>query len=89
LANLLFRLQSVQKARKNKYILLNAPKDKVKDIISILPGMKSPSIVPLAEEGWVSMHSVIAEKDFWNVIEKLKANGAQGILVIPIEKMIV
>lgn len=70
-------------------MLLNAPNDKVKTICELLPGMKSPTILPLAESGWSSIHSVIAESDFWNVIEKLKANGAQGILIIPIEKMII
>jgi len=89
LNDLIFRIQSVQKAKKNKYILLNAPNNKIDDIINILPGMKSPSIVPLAKEGWSSLHSVIAEKDFWEVIEKLKQSGAEGILVVPIEKMIV
>jgi len=89
LNDLIFRIQSVQKAKKNKYILLNAPNNKINDIINILPGMKSPSIVPLAKEGWSSLHSVIAEKDFWEVIEKLKQSGAEGILVVPIEKMIV
>ncbi len=89
LNDLLFRIRSVQKARKHKYILLNAPNDKLKEIIDIIPGMKSPSIVPLAKEGWSSLHSVIPEKDFWNIIDKLQEKGAQGILVIPIEKMIV
>jgi ATP phosphoribosyltransferase len=89
LSDLIFRIRSVQKARKTKYILLNAPNDKIDDIIQVIPGMKSPSIVPLAKEGWSSMHSVITEKDFWEVIEKLQALGAQGILVIPIEKMII
>lgn len=89
LNELLFRLQSVQKGKKNKYILLNAPKDKIADIVKILPGMKSPSIVPLVDENWVSLHSVISEKDFWEIIGQLKALGAQGILVIPIEKMII
>ncbi|WP_448519774.1 ATP phosphoribosyltransferase [Rhodoflexus sp.] len=89
LNKLLFRIRSVQAARNNKYILLNAPVDKVTAIKSLIPGMKSPSILPLAESGWVSMHSVINENDFWDVIEKLQAEGAQGILVIPIEKMIV
>lgn len=89
LADLVFRIKSAQAGKKNKYILLNAPKEKVNEIASVLPGMKSPSIVPLVNEGWVSMHSVISEKDFWSVIGKLKELGAQGILVIPIEKMIV
>ncbi len=89
LESLLFRIRSVKKAKNNKYVLLNAPNDKVKTICELLPGMKSPTILPLAESGWSSIHSVIAENDFWNVIEKLKANGAQGILIIPIEKMII
>ncbi len=89
LESLLFRIRSVKKARNNKYVLLNAPNDKLDTICSLLPGMKSPTILPLAESGWSSVHSVINESDFWNVIEKLKAAGAQGILIIPIEKMIV
>ncbi len=86
---LLFRIQSVKKAKNNKYILLNAPNDKLNEIISLLPGMKSPTVLPLAEEGWSSVHSVLDENDFWDIIEQLKAAGAQGILVIPIEKMII
>lgn len=89
LDKLLFRIRAVKKAKNNKYVLLNAPNDKLKAIIKILPGMKSPTILPLAESGWSSVHSVISENDFWNVIESLKANGAQGILIIPIEKMII
>jgi ATP phosphoribosyltransferase len=89
LENLIFRIRSVQKAKKNKYILLNAPNEKLKDIIAVIPGMKSPSVVPLAKEGWSSLHSVVPEKDFWQIIGKLQELGAQGILVIPIEKMIV
>ncbi|HKJ43074.1 MAG TPA: ATP phosphoribosyltransferase [Sunxiuqinia sp.] len=88
LDELIFRMESVERAKDKKYILLNAPKDKIDEISSILPGMKSPTITPLAEEGWVSLHSVIAENDFWEIIGKLKAAGAQGILVVPIEKMI-
>jgi ATP phosphoribosyltransferase len=88
LESLLFRIRSVKKARNNKYVLLNAPNDKLDTICNLLPGMRSPTILPLAEPGWSSVHSVISETDFWNVIEKLKANGAQGILIIPIEKMI-
>jgi ATP phosphoribosyltransferase len=88
LESLLFRIRSVKKARNNKYVLLNAPNDKLETICSLLPGMRSPTILPLAESGWSSVHSVISENDFWNVIEKLKTNGAQGILIIPIEKMI-
>lgn len=89
LESLLFRIRSVKKAKNNKYVLLNAPNEKLESICSLLPGMKSPTILPLAESGWSSVHSVISEGDFWNIIEKLKANGAQGILIIPIEKMIV
>jgi len=89
LDRLLFRIQSVKKARNNKYVLLNAPNDKLAEIIALLPGMKSPTVLPLAEEGWSSVHSVLNENDFWDIIEQLKAAGAQGILVIPIEKMIV
>ncbi|HQW45193.1 MAG: ATP phosphoribosyltransferase [Chitinophagaceae bacterium] len=89
LESLLFRIRSVKKAKNNKYVLLNAPNDKLEVICGILPGMKSPTILPLAEPGWSSVHSVINEADFWNVIELLKTNGAQGILIIPIEKMII
>lgn len=89
LESLRFRLSAVKKAKNNKYVLLNAPNEKLDTICQLLPGMKSPTILPLAEEGWSSVHSVISETDFWNIIEKLKSNGAQGILVIPIEKMIV
>ena len=85
----LFRIDAVQTAIGKKYVLLNAPNDKIEEIIQMLPGMKSPSILPLAQEGWSSLHSVIDEDRFWEIIEKLKALGAQGILVIPIEKMIV
>jgi ATP phosphoribosyltransferase len=85
---LMFRIAAVNKAANNKYILLNAPNDKLKQIIGVLPGMKSPTVMPLAVEGWSSVHSVLAEEDFWEIIHQLKANGAQGILVIPIEKMI-
>mgnify|MGYP005814405683 CR=1 FL=1 len=89
LQRLLFRIRSVKQARNNKYILLNAPNDKLQSIINLLPGMKSPTVLPLAQEGWSSVHSVIDENDFWNIIEQLKAAGAQGILVVPIEKMII
>jgi len=85
---LIFRMESVQRAEGKKYILLNAPNDKIQEISAILPGMKSPTVTPLAEEGWSSIHSVIAENEFWEIIGKLKQAGAQGILVIPIEKMI-
>lgn len=89
LDKLLFRIHAVQRAQKAKYILLNAPNDKVGIISDLLPGIKSPTILPLAEEGWSSLHSVVNEDDFWEIIEKLKDAGAQGILVVPIEKMIV
>lgn len=88
LNQLLFRIQSVQMARENKYILLNAPNDKVDTICDLLPGIKSPTVLPLKESGWSSIHSVVNENDFWAMIDKLKNNGAEGILVIPIEKMI-
>lgn len=88
LDKLVFRIQSVKKAKNNKYILLNAPNVNLGKIISLLPGMKSPSVLPLADPGWSSVHSVLDENDFWEIIEKLKEAGAQGILVIPIEKMI-
>jgi ATP phosphoribosyltransferase len=88
LEQLLFRIKSVQKAQKAKYILLNAPNHAIDTIKALLPGMKSPSILPLADEGWSSVHSVVNEDDFWEIIEKLKEAGAQGILVVPIEKMI-
>ncbi|MEO6304020.1 MAG: ATP phosphoribosyltransferase [Bacteroidia bacterium] len=88
LNKLLFRISAVRQAKNNKYILLNAPNYKLETICKILPGMKSPTILPLAEKGWSSIHSVVEEDQFWEVIEKLKTNGAQGILVVPIEKMI-
>jgi len=89
LSSLIFRIQSVKKARRNKYILLNAPNDKLEAVCKILPGMKSPTIMPLMDEGWSSVHSVVHEDDFWNIIEQLKDAGAQGILVSSIEKMII
>jgi ATP phosphoribosyltransferase len=88
LEKLVFRIRAVRKARHTKYILLNAPNEKLKEIIALLPGMKSPTVLPLAEAGWSSVHSVVNENEFWDIIEKLKAAGAQGILVVPIEKMI-
>jgi len=88
LNDLLFRIRSVKQAQNNKYILLNAPNDKLDEIIQLLPGMKSPTILPLADKNWSSLHSVVNENDFWNIISKLKELGAQGILVVPIEKMI-
>ncbi len=88
LNKLLFRIKSVQNARKNKYILLNAPKSKLEEIKRLLPGMRSPSVMELADKNWVSVHSVINENDFWNMIDALREAGAEGILVVPIEKMI-
>jgi ATP phosphoribosyltransferase len=89
LDQLLFRIRSVKKAKNNKYVLLNAPNDSLEKIISLLPGMKSPTVLPLAESGWSSVHSVLNEDEFWEKIEALKKAGAQGILVVPIEKMII
>lgn len=88
LEKLLFRINAVKKAKKNKYILLNAPNENLDAICKILPGMKSPTILPLADKDWSSIHSVVDENEFWDIIEKLKDKGAQGILVVPIEKMI-
>jgi ATP phosphoribosyltransferase len=88
LEKLCFRIRAVRKAKNNKYILLNAPNDKLTEIIGLLPGMKSPTVLPLADPGWSSLHSVLDENDFWEIIEQLKDAGAQGILVVPIEKMI-
>jgi ATP phosphoribosyltransferase len=88
LSNLLMRINAVKTAKNNKYILLNAPDSQLSNIASVLPGMKSPTIVPLAESGWSSVQSVVNESDFWEIIEKLKSFGAEGILVVPIEKMI-
>ena len=83
-----FRIQAVQRAKKSKYILLNAPNDRIDEIASILPVLKSPTVLPLAQEGWSSIHSVINAGDFWEVIDQLKAAGAEDILVCPIEKMV-
>ena len=88
LEKILFRIRAVRKAKNNKYVLLNAPNKSIDKIAALLPGISSPTVIPLAKEGWSSIHSVISENDFWNVIEKLKAAGAEGILIIPIEKMI-
>ena len=88
LQELLFRIDAVKTAEDKKYVLMNVPTDKVKDIVEVLPGIKSPTIMPLATEGWSSIHTVIDQKRFWEIIGKLKAIGAQGILVLPIEKMI-
>ncbi|WP_372801995.1 ATP phosphoribosyltransferase [Lutibacter sp.] len=88
LNKLQFRIQAVLKARKSKYILMNAPNEKIPSIIKLLPGMRSPTVLPLAEEGWSSIHTVIEKNSFWEVIDELKENGAEGLLVIPIEKMV-
>ena len=83
-----FRIQSVVKGRDSKYVLLNAPNEKLTEIINVLPGMKSPTVLPLAKEGWSSVHSVIPKNEFWEIIDSLKEKGAEGILVCPIEKMV-
>ena len=88
LEKLQFRIQSVLRARQSKYVLLNAPNDKLNDVIALLPGMRSPTVLPLAEEGWSSVHTVINKDKFWEVIDELKLAGAEGILVCPIEKMV-
>lgn len=88
LEQLLFRIRSHMNGQGKKYVLLNAPNDKIEQIVNLLPGMRSPSILPLADEGWSSVHSVIGDDDFWEIIDELKQLGAEGILVIPIEKMI-
>lgn len=88
LEDFLFRIKSVLAARDTKYILLNAPNDRLDEICRVLPGMKSPTVMPLAMEGWSSVHSVLSENEFWSIINQLREAGAQGILVIPIEKMI-
>lgn len=89
LKELLFRMDAVKTAEDKKYVLMNAPKDKLNEIVAVLPGMKSPTVMPLAQEGWCSVHTVLDEKCFWEIIGKLKALGAEGILVLPIEKMII
>lgn len=88
LNKLQFRIKAVLKGRNSKYILLNAPNEKLSEIIAVLPGMKSPTVLPLAEEGWSSVHSVIDKNQFWEIIDVLKVKGAEGILVCPIEKMV-
>ncbi len=88
LEKLRFRIKSVLQGRQNKYVLLNAPNDKLDDIVALLPGMRSPTVLPLAEEGWSSVHTVIKKDTFWEVIDELKLAGAEGILVCPIEKMV-
>lgn len=88
LDELLFRIEAVKAAEDKKYVLMNVPTDKVKEIVAVLPGVKSPTVMPLATEGWSSVHTVIEEKRFWEIIRELKQLGAEGILVVPIEKMI-
>lgn len=88
LEKLQFRIRAVLRARKSKYILMNVPNSKLDAVIKLLPGMRSPTVLPLAEEGWSSLHTVISEERFWEVIDELKENGAEGILVAPIEKMV-
>ena len=83
-----FRIQSVLKGRNSKYVLMNAPNNKLQDILEVIPGMRSPTVLPLAEEGWSSVHSVISKYQFWEIIDELKEKGAEGILVCPIEKMV-
>ncbi len=88
LEKLQFRIKAVLKARNSKYVLLNAPNDKIEDIVRILPGMRSPTVLPLAEKGWSSIHTVVEKNKFWDILDELKAEGAEGILVCPIEKMV-
>ena len=88
LKELLFRIKAVRSAEDKKYVLMNAPREKLDDIISVLPGIKSPTVMPLADENWCSVQTVLEEKRFWEIIGQLKEKGAQGILVVPIEKMI-
>lgn len=89
LQKLLFRLESVMAAKSSKYVIMNAPNEAIESIVSVLPGMKSPTVVPLAASGWSAIHSVLSEEKFWDIIDDLKKAGAQGILVVPIEKMII
>ena len=89
LQKLLFRIQTVKKAKGKKYVLMNVPGEKLEKVIAMLPGMKSPTVLPLAEQGWSSIHTVLSENEFWEHIEEIKAAGAEDILVLPIEKMIV
>ena len=89
LEGLLFRIEAVLSAADKKYVLMNAPADHVEDILAVLPGIKSPTVMPLAQEGWCSIHTVLSETCFWEIIGKLKEKGAQGILVLPIEKMMI
>ena len=85
---LLFRIEAVLSGRNNKYVLMNAPNEKLNDILALIRGMRSPTVLPLAAVGWSSIHSVLNEDDFWNSVEKLRQAGAEGVLVVPIEKMI-
>jgi ATP phosphoribosyltransferase len=89
LEKLLFRMRSVRKAKKSKYVLMNVPNENLDQVIALLPGMRSPTVLPLAESGWSSVHSVLSEDEFWDRIEKLRDAGAEGILVVPIEKLII
>jgi ATP phosphoribosyltransferase len=89
LEKLLFRMEAVKKAKNNKYILMNCPNESISKITSVIPGMNSPTVIPLGRQGWSSLHSVVDENDFWEKIDLLRSFGAEGILVIPIEKMIV
>lgn len=89
LDKLLFRIQAVQRSKRTKYIMMNVPDERISRVIAMLPGVKSPTVMPLAEKGWSSVHTVIQEDDFWNIIENLKSEGAQGLLVLPIEKMVI
>ena len=88
LDELLFRIEAVKAAEDKKYVLMNVPTERLKDVVAVLPGVKSPTVMPLATEGWSSVHTVIEEKRFWEIIRELKSLGAEGILVVPIEKMI-
>ncbi|WP_108868401.1 ATP phosphoribosyltransferase [Aquimarina aquimarini] len=88
LEKLQFRIKAVLKARNSKYVLLNAPNDKIEDIVKVLPGMRSPTVLPLAEKGWSSIHTVVEKNKFWDILDELKEEGAEGILVCPIEKMV-
>jgi ATP phosphoribosyltransferase len=88
LEKLLFRMRSVRKAKKSKYVLMNVPNENLDQVIALLPGMRSPTVLPLAESGWSSVHSVLSEDEFWDRIEKLRGAGAEGLLVVPIEKLI-
>lgn len=89
LEKFLFRIKAVLKAKNSKYILMNVPDDKISEISAVLPVLKSPTVIPLAEKGWSSIHSVIDEDRFWEVIDQLKEKGAQDILIIPIDKMVI